>query len=71
MVPFLLVPSGGPTSKPKEILAKYSAFAIFLFIAFFFFNVIYWVYWITVYGKDTCHNQIKLSDEGYFKCSVV
>jgi len=54
----------------KQFLAKDSACAIVLFISFFLFNSIYWVHWATVYGMDTCHNQLELSDKGFFVCSV-
>ena len=54
----------------KHFLAKDSAFAIVLFISFFLFNVIYWVHWATPYTATTCHNQLKLSEEGIFECSV-
>jgi len=54
----------------KHFLAKDSACAIVLFISFFLFNVIYWVHWATTYTATTCHNQLKLSEEGIFECSV-
>ena len=49
-------------------LKKDSACAIFYLVAYFIFNVVYWVYWHIVLGRDFCHNQLDLSKEGLFKC---